>query len=275
MQAQRHHYSTNQSGFNLIELTVVIVVLAIISAGTASYIVDSMRAYSDSARREQITSEARTALERVVRELRNALPNSIRIQTDVTGGITTHCIEFFPVKRGSAYLDLNTSAATVSFSAVPFTSPGAGNHYVVIYPYATTPLYASSNPGLLTGFNTASNTAAGEVLLSNPHRFNLASARKRFYITENPVSFCINSGNQSLNRYNGYGVNINQSSPPAGTVGLLANNIWLLDNGTNVIPFTYSAGSLSRAAVVKLDFRFMQNGEWVRLTQEVQIRNAP
>lgn len=272
-----HQYKSaiTQSGFNLIELTLVIVVLAIISAGTASYIVDSMRSYSDSARREQITSEARAALERVVRELRNALPNSIRIQTDLSGGITTHCIEFFPVKRGSAYLDLNTSAATVSFSAVPFSSPGAGNHYVVVYPYATTPLYSSSNPGLLTGFNNASNTAAGEVLLSGSHRFNLSSARKRFYITESPVSFCINSGNQSLNRYNNYGININQPAPPAGTIGLLANNIWLLDNGTNVIPFTYSAGSLSRAAVVKLDFRFMQSGEWVRITQEVQIRNAP
>lgn len=275
MQIRALKQATKQSGFNLIELTVVIVVLAIISAGTASYIVDSMRAYSDSARRQQITSEARTALERVMRELRNALPNSIRIQTDVTGGITTHCIEFFPVRRGSAYLDLDTSAATVSFSAVPFTSPGAGTHHVVVYPYATTPLYATTNPGLVADFDNSSNTAAGEVLLQNTHRFNLASARKRFFVTDDPVSFCINSGNQQLDRYSNYGVNINQSAPPAGTVGLLANNIWLLDNGTNVIPFSYSAGSLSRAAVVKLDFRFMQSGEWVRLTQEVQIRNAP
>ena len=266
---------TKQSGFNLIELTVVIVVLAIISAGTASYIVDSMRSYTDSARREQITSEARTALERVVRELRNALPNSIRIQTDVTGGITTHCIEFFPVKRGSAYLDLNTSAATTSFSAVPFSSPGGGNHHVVVYPYTTTPLYTPGSPGLRTEFDNTSNTAAGEVLLQNAHRFNQTSSRKRFYVTEDPVSFCVNSGNQRLDRFNGYGINVNQSAPPGGNIGMLASNIWLVDNGTNVIPFTYSAGSLSRAAVVKLDFRFMQSGEWVRLTQEVQIRNAP
>ena len=263
-------------GFSLIELIVVILILGIVSAGTAIYIVRGMQAYTDTVRRDRLTATARAATERVVRELRNALPNSIRITTDSAGGVTTACIEFVPVERASAYQDdLAPQGSITRFDAVPFSPPPAGNRFVVVYPYATTPLYASGNPGPVAGFDAASNTLAGEVRLTAAHRFAHDSPQRRFFIGTDPVSFCIDDGSGQLNRYGGYGFTAVPAAPPTAAPALLGENLQLIDGSAAVVPFAWDPGSLTRAGVVTLDFRFMEEGEWVRLRQEVQIRNAP
>lgn len=262
----------------LVELIVVITVLGIIATGTAIYLVRSMQAYTDSVRRDELTTVARTATERVVRELRNAAPNSIRVDTVTAAGVTTHCLEFMPIRRGSAYLDLPLTAPNVSFAAVPFPDPaGVAPLHVIVYPYATTPLYAGGNPGQVANYDTTtSNPAAGEVRLNPAHKFTYGSSpRRRFFVVTDPVSFCIDDGSNRLNRYANYGIVHPQTTPPAIAPALLAENVQLVDGTTTVVPFRYDPGNLSRAGVVTLDFRFMQDGEWVRLQQEVQIRNAP
>ncbi len=263
-------------GFSLVELIVVILILGIVSAGTAAYIVHGMQAYTDTVRRDRLTATARAATERVVRELRNALPNSIRLATDTSGGVTTACLEFIPVERASAYReDLAPQGNISAFSAVPFAPPGAGNRFVVVYPYAVGPLYDAANPGPVGGFDPASNTLAGNVQLSAPHHFNRDSPRRRFFVTTAPVSFCIDDAAGQLNRYGGYGFTSAPAAPPAATPVLLGERLQLQDGGAAVTPFAWDPGSLTRAGVVTLDFRFMEEGEWVRLRQEVQIRNAP
>ncbi|MEC9260142.1 MAG: prepilin-type N-terminal cleavage/methylation domain-containing protein, partial [Pseudomonadota bacterium] len=66
-------------GFTLIELVTVIVILGVASAGIASFVRGSMQTYIDVSTREQLLSESRFAIERLKRELRNAVPNSVRI----------------------------------------------------------------------------------------------------------------------------------------------------------------------------------------------------
>jgi MSHA biogenesis protein MshO len=66
---------------------------------------------------------------------------------------------------------------------------------------------------------------------------------------------------------------------------LLAEHIQTLDDsdGDGLIDdvvdvFSYTAGTLQRAAIVHLDFRFRdpsEDDEWVRFSQEVSVRNAP
>lgn len=252
-----------QQGFNLIELIVVIAVLGILMAGTAVYITNSMTAYTDVARRDQLTSLGRVTIERVARALRTALPNSIRVQNN--------CIEFFPVKTGSVYLSLPTDVASNSFSATSFTPP-AGTSYVVVYPYNVTALYAQTNPGPIAQFSSSAGTPTATVTLSAAHRFAQHAPQRRFYLAGNPVSFCIVGTN--LYRYNGYGINAAQSAPPGSGAALVAQGIQTLDGATTVTPFTYTPGNLIRNAIVSLDFRFLLDGEWIRLSHEVQIRNV-
>ena len=261
----------------MVELVVVIVVLGVLAAGTTKYIVDSMEAYSSTVRRDQLASTSRLAVERVVRELRNALPNSVRIDTNTVAGVTTHCLEFFPIKRASAYLTLPTTAANISFSSVNFTKPATDDgFYIAVYPHNTSTLYTQPIPGPIKDFHFInSDPANGIVALTANHQFDYHSARKRFFLVNHPVSFCINTPGE-LRRYTDYGIIAAQATPPTTATddALLAEDLQLTD-GVAITPFTFDPGTLTRAGVVTLDFRFMEDNEWVRLLQEVQIRNVP
>jgi len=252
-----------QSGFSLIELVVTIVVLGAIMAGTAAYITNSTVAYTNVAQYDQLTTLGRITIERVTRELRNALPNSIRIQNN--------CLEFFPIKAGSVYLSLPTTAASTSFTAASFTIPAGSNiEHVIVYPYNTTALYSAANPGPRASFSGISGSPVTTISISS-HQFNQPAPHRRFYLAEDPVSYCIVG--TDLNRYENYGVNGAQATPPGGTASLMAENIQTNDGGA-ITPFSYTPGSLQRNGIVTLDFRFLVNGDWMRMSHEVQIRNV-
>ncbi len=253
-----------QTGFSLVELVITIVVLGIIMAGTTVYISNSTIAYSNVAQREQLTSLGRVTIEKITRELRSALPNSIRI--------LNNCIEFFPARAGSVYLTLPVSSAASSFSAASFRIPSSANiEHVVVYPFNATALYAQTSPGPITGFAGTAGSPTATVSLTGSYQFAQHSPHRRFYLAEDPVSFCIVGTN--LNRYDNYGVNSSQATPPSGTAQLVAESIQTNDDGA-VFPFTYLPGSLQRNAIVTLDFRFLIDNEWIRLSHEVQVRNV-
>src|SRR5918911_2643011 len=88
-----------QGGVTLIELIIVIAITAIIASGVAVFISRPMESYVDSARRAELTDIADTALRRLTRDLRTALPNSIRI-TQV-GGV--YYLEYLQTSGGGRY----------------------------------------------------------------------------------------------------------------------------------------------------------------------------
>ncbi|WP_028989661.1 prepilin-type N-terminal cleavage/methylation domain-containing protein [Thermithiobacillus tepidarius DSM 3134] len=281
------------AGFTLIEAIIAIVILGILAAGTSAFIVHGVEGYTDTARRDQLASMGRLAVERISRELRNALPNSVRV--------SGNCIEFMPLATGARYqanagsyatgesmLPLPVSgftAAASSFDAFDLSfTPGSGAYYVIVYPVGPGVAgvgngdpYAGANPGARAAL--AGTTGAGRpanvtrVELSGTFQFARQSPAQRFFIAQDPVSFCV-LGNGELRRYSGYGIQATQPSPPAGG-DLLAESVQLSDGGNPVTPFRYTPGSLNRNGLAALDLRFMQGGEWIRLRHEVQIRNTP
>ncbi|HKK06569.1 MAG TPA: prepilin-type N-terminal cleavage/methylation domain-containing protein [Gammaproteobacteria bacterium] len=290
---------TRSRGVTLLELVVVIVLLGIIAAGSLAFLTRSTQSYVSTAARADLASTGRLALERITRELRNALPNSVRTNAS--------CIEFMPVIASGNYQDRRvtystgtTSAplpvagaggAAVSFDALAFLlAPQPGqNYYVAVYPLGpgagNGDPYSGSDPGAL--FPYAGQSTAGlpsnvvRLTMDAAHRFSRGAPMRRLFVVGEPVSFCVSGTN--LYRYTGYGVLSSQpttaSGALAGKQALLAQHIQLTDNGAPVTPFEYSPGTLYRTAVVRLDLRFMrqvQGGEeWARLSQEVQIRNVP
>lgn len=258
--------STKTNGFTLIEMVVTITVLAIIMTGTLVYITNSMTAYTDTVRRDQLASMGRTAIEQISRDLRAALPNSLRV--------SNNCIEFFPTLGGSRYLTLPLAAPGSSFTAIDFNLTSySGNAYVVVYPYNTSNLYAAANPGPIAGYSNKAGSPVATVTLAAAYTFTHQAPHRRFYIVSAPVSYCVVG--TDLFRYSQYGIQSVQAAPPTtGTQVLMAQHIQTSDGGNTVVPFTYSPGTLQRSGVITLDFRFLIDGEWIRLAHEVHVHNV-
>ena len=254
-----------QQGFSLIELVVAMTVISLVMTGTIAYITNSVTAYTATTRRNQLTTLGRTAIEQVARDLRAVLPNSLRV--------SNNCIEFFPTLGGSSYLTLPTDNAANSFTAVDFTltTNSSGTAYVVVYPYNTSALYSVGSIGPLAGYSSKTGSPTTTVTLTASHQFDKPGAQRRFYVVAQPESYCIVG--TDLLRYRDYGVSAVQSAPPAGNGVLVAQNIQTVD-GTTVTPFSYSPGTLRRSGVVTLDFRFLIDGEWIRLSHEVHVQNV-
>lgn len=291
---QRPRTVRQQRGMTLIELIVVIVLIGILSAGMTQFLGTTVRGYVDTARRDQLASVGRIAVERMTRELRHAMPNSARVSND--------CIEFLEVAASAIYQDRSVdygggvmsqpasvaaAAPAAAMDVFDFSfAPTAGvSYYVAIYPLnptgggANNP-YSGSNPGVVASY--AGHSAAGlpagvsRIALSTNHRFTRHSPQRRAFIVR-PVSFCV-VGNR-VNRYQNYALTTTQPTPPAPAnpddVHLVAERVQLNDGGTPVSPFVVLGQGLQRNAIVALDLRFMEEGEWVRFNHEVQLRNVP
>lgn len=72
-------------GFTLIELVMVILLLGVMVTFSSQFIGIGTQIYGDASSREQLMSDARFAMERLNRELRDAVPGSVRVE-DAGGG---------------------------------------------------------------------------------------------------------------------------------------------------------------------------------------------
>src|SRR5688572_6517746 len=95
------------SRLTLIELAIVIALVGILAAIIVQ-LVQPVRSYIDSSRRAALSDTADTALRRIGRDVRLALPNSVRVATDGT----THYLEFLLVRTGGRYRDDTNGVVT-------------------------------------------------------------------------------------------------------------------------------------------------------------------
>lgn len=280
-----------RGGFSLIEMIIAIVILGILAAGSTAFIVRGVEGYTDSARREQMASAARIAVERMQREMRAALPNSVRVSGD--------CIEFLPLVTAASYKEeggtyasgetiqplpvANYTPPADRFDALDLAPLPRGNFYAAVYPLgagggvlANGDPYAGADPGVLFPIQRVRARRTPNVfsvILKNSVQFARQSPEQRVAVVGDPVSFCVTPGGK-LWRYTGYGIQASQPSPPPNG-SLLAENVQLTDGAAAVTPFSYQPGTQNRNGIIVLDLRFMQDQEWLRVQQDVQIRNTP
>jgi len=98
--------NTKQSGFTLIEMVVVISIMAII-AGISSVIIGrSLDSYAALDRRNELQASVRLVLERISREVRNAVPYSICVYDGSKCSSTPQDkFYFIPIKDSGRYQD--------------------------------------------------------------------------------------------------------------------------------------------------------------------------
>ncbi len=144
-------------GFTLVELVAVLVVLSVVGLGVASLLRLGGEAYADNRDRTQLVDKGRYLAERLSRELRNAAPNSLRL--DAAG----QCLEFVPIRHGLTY------------AGAPVAPAPAATELRVLDP------------------NGDYLAAAGDRLIINPLRFERAPLRARDYFPASAANAGIDS----------------------------------------------------------------------------------
>jgi MSHA biogenesis protein MshO len=270
------HYKKS-AAFTLVELVMVIVVLGILSTGTVRFISNSAQGVVDSAERQALASSATIAIEKVLREVRRALPNSVHTFED--GG--NSCLELVPILHSSEYVSIPTAVAAASFNVIKFPSAsGTESGYVAVYPNSFNSVYATNQAVSTTLATAGSVNVATELQLilfdgATTYRFPTASPRKRLFLVSQPISFCEDASGR-LWRYQNYGFNLDSTSsiPTSGS-----NRILIADSlKTNSLSFNILPAQLQRNAVVRMSLVIERGGtstEQVDITQEVQLRNVP
>ncbi len=269
-----------QRGFTLVETVVAIVITGIVAAMVSMFIRTPIQQYMDAEARAAITDAADTALRRIGRDLRLALPNSVRVDP------TRKYIEFLQTSGGGRYLAEEDSAAgnildfmdasKLTFDVLgPIPTISAGDSIVV---YNLGPgispadAYCASAAGCNNRAVVDSVAAKTVTLLFNSFGAQapaekMRSPNRRFQVVTGPVSYGCAGG--TLTRYSGYAIAVAQSTTPGGTAAVLA---------TGVTDCSFSYAPLNqRSALVGLWIKLQNSAgdEWITLFHQIHVDNSP
>lgn len=289
-------------GFTLVEMIMVIVITGILGSMVAKFIKGAIDSYVDTARRAELTDMADTVLRRMTRELRLAVPNSVRVTT--SGGVVY--LELLLAKTGGRYVGASAEPCFVSgcssittlgsvvetFSGVPGVPGGpstgrykvasitGGSDRIVIYNQynnesgdcgADNPsAYCGDNTSLLDATAPATDAGDKDVFTFAAKLFVPAggSPSQRFQIVEGPVTYACDKAAKTVTRYSGYGINAVQTAPVGGVANLVATHV-------SDCSFAYTQGVLERWGLARLSLELTEQGEAVSLYYEMPINNSP
>lgn len=288
-------------GFTLVEMIVVIVVTGVIAGMVAVFIKGPVDSYFDMARRAELTDIADTAVRRMARDIRLALPNSVR---NPSSSGQDQCIEFIPTKSGGRYRKDQTAALTgdiLDFAAIdpsfdmlglnsslPTSSQIAAGDVVVVYNDGSTSGNAYSGLNAVqiaaggVGAGDTPNTTklslvgAGATLFAGKV-FPSASPANRFQIVpaaEHVVAYVCSGGKLYRHARTLAAAYPTPAACPVVPIGtpVLANNVsWC---SLKYEP-PGSGGGSGRFAIVSISLTASQAGESVNLYHQVHVDNTP
>jgi MSHA biogenesis protein MshO len=252
--------ATHQQGFTLVEMIVAIAVSAVVVIFAAMFIAAPVDAYEAHSRRVVLAADASTAWPRMQQDLRQALPNSVRVLRNPTLPNFV-ALEMLAVVGEARYMQ----APSASFRVAGTTTGIFGNYLPV--PGVDFPgAYLSVNnlgpqayafAGTMTppvDVDMVATATPGEVTLnlSAPPAL-AASPRRRIYLVSGPVTYLCDEAQGTLRRYAGYVIAANQDArdEPAEFAGATTT---LVARGLSGCNFAVSpvGGNHSQTVAVRL-----------------------
>lgn len=280
----------------------VIVITGIIAAVVAVFIRAPVEGYLDAAARAELTDVADVALRRMARDIRLALPNSVRISVD------GQYLELLLTRTGGRYLaeEDELGGRFLRFDAVVdcvgtpddcrFDVIGAmptgsqaivpNSDFIVVSNHGHEPefipanAYAGGNLALVTAINGNTVTmATNPFAIQNPP---MRSQSHRFQVVTTPVTYFCNgaaNGAGSLTRYWGYPIQaaqpINSAAAPLSSAG---TSTALLATGVTGCTFSYENLANVHSGLIGLTIQLEvpnSGSGAVTLSHQVHVDNTP
>ncbi len=254
-------------GFTLIELVVVILLLGVMATFTSQFIGTGTQLYADASAREQLMSDVRFGVERLNREVRDALPGTLTVSSD------GQCVSFWPLVAVSRYVDLPQAAGAAFTFLTPMSGAVQSADYAVVYPVgmsSSTPFgcsaglcvaRVSSAPTLVTGESnlwSAPLTAIPSGLFGG---FAAESPGKRVFFARETVSFCRN--------------NLQQLIRTSTVLASGSSSSELMAEHLTQARFFQDLQSFNHNGELGINLTFSQRGETVLFSHKVEVSNVP
>ena len=164
----------HSTGFTLIELVTVMMLLAILSIGTVRFLSGATEGYQQGVERVTSAGHARQVTQHLSHALREALPNSVRVNADGS------CVEYIPIDNASSYITAPVGLSSSTMLAVPFDRPvtdstsrvaiaPGSNSFALTNPGSISPVVAFSGPDL-TNQITLTFAATHQFASASPER---------------------------------------------------------------------------------------------------------
>ena len=271
-----------QRGFTLVELIVVISLFGILAAVGASLMARPMVAFANAASSAQLSDAGSRALQRMADEMRQALPNSVRVTTSGSD----FYVEFIPLTGVGRYraqvaasgtagdpLDF-ADAADASFDVLgPMPTLGASSQ-MVIHNLGTPEGDAYSGNNRRGGL--AYNAGSGVLQFTANGAFPAESPSSRFALVDPPVSFVCTAGaagTGSLRRLSGYGMQASQPVALAAAPLATASSA-LLAGGISGCAAQYDA-ALQNLGLVTLRLEMVRGEGVAKMVQQIAVETTP
>lgn len=241
------------TGFTLIELILTVVVVGIVALAAGNTLQLGFQSYNDSIDRQDNQMQAKFVIEKLSRELRHAVPNSVEVSS------SQECVSFIPVEASAFYLALPL------FNEKQIDTVLLSNHIGVIAGLNLT-INPSNQNDLMTVNGSRyvtidSISVSGGVstlafsTINNPAFISSSVSGRAFIYKPETITYCISNGKVERRIQN---VTIQ-----------LADHI---NNGR----FVFEAASVHRNSMLRMVLVFESGiGETTEYQHDVQVINVP
>jgi len=283
--------------FTLVELVMVITLSGIVLLMITSVMQRPLEAFIDQSRRSELVGQASVALSRMARDIRMAVPNSIRQSADMRTLETLNILEagrYVANRSGGEILRFTSEPGGCEtangrcdgFQALDPKLSVAGARWMVVYnlgassggvPTAGGSVWAYASPGVITPTGTTFDAVTSgnetQVTLALPvsdFTFAYPSPQRRFYLADQVIGYRCNPANKGgkLLRYTATELSMSASNTaPSEAVPVVTN--------VAACSFAYQPGTPQRPGLVTLSLTLTQDGESITLQQQVHVDNAP
>ena len=281
--------SRSNKGFTIVELIVAIVISGIIAAFIGLFITTPVDNYFSQSRRAELVIESGLIQRNMDSDIRNAVPNSIRVIN--TG--TVKIIELLYAVDVARYREAGTSQPPAPDDELDFSTPDNKFSTIGRFNRISLPCCASGyrlvvNQNQIAGqdaYNgdksmtpsgtvvTISNNAGkkiSNVVLSAAFQFTSTSPTRQVFLINGAVAYVCDQNAHTLIRYAGYPI----SSTIAGNRNS-TTNIGTVSRDISTCNFGYTPSTSSRADLVSAEIQLQRNGEVMPVFIQSAVENMP